>query len=77
MATRTVGAGTTTLVRRKPFSETYVGEWLTTTDHKKIGIMYIVTAFFFFLVGGMEALLIRAQLAVPEGKVLSPAEYKE
>src|SRR6266567_1531034 len=77
MATRTVGDGVTTLVRRKSFSETYVGEWLTTTDHKKIGIMYIVTAFFFFLVGGMEALLIRAQLAVPDGKILTPQEYNQ
>jgi cytochrome c oxidase subunit 1 len=77
MATRTVGGGATTLVRRKPFSETYIGEWLTTTDHKKIGIMYMVTAFFFFLVGGMEALLIRAQLAVPDGKVISPQAFNE
>ena len=77
MAPRTIGESTTTLVRRKPFSESYVGEWLTTTDHKKIGIMYIVTAFFFFLIGGMEALLIRAQLAVPDGKVLTPQEYNQ
>jgi cytochrome c oxidase subunit I len=76
MATRTVGE-TTTLVRRKSFSETYVGEWLTTTDHKKIGIMYVITAFFFFLVGGMEALLIRAQLAVPDGKLVTPQEYNQ
>jgi cytochrome c oxidase subunit 1 len=37
--------------------------WMTTVDHKKIGILYGVTAFFFFLLGGMEALLMRAQLA--------------
>jgi cytochrome c oxidase subunit I len=74
MATRTIGT-TTTVVRRKTLGETYIGEWLMTTDHKKIGIMYIVTGFFFFLVGGMEALLIRTQLAFPDGKVLSPEEY--
>ncbi|HZO75892.1 MAG TPA: cytochrome c oxidase subunit I [Ktedonobacteraceae bacterium] len=78
MATRTIGEGaTTTLVRRRGFSESYVGEWLTTTDHKMIGIMYMLTGFFFFLVGGMEALLIRAQLAQPNGQVLSPQTYNE
>ena len=35
-------------------------------DHKKIGIMYGVSAFAFFLIGGLEALLIRAQLARPD-----------
>ncbi len=48
-----------------------------TTDHKKLGIMYIVTAFFFFLVGGVDALLIRTQLAVPNGKVLTPEIYDQ
>src|SRR5438874_1194248 len=76
MATRTVVEGVT-LTRRKPFGETYIGEWIMTTDHKKIGIMYIVTAFFFFLLGGTEALLIRTQLAVPDGKVLTPEIYDQ
>ena len=76
MATRTVVEGVT-LERRQRFSETYFGEWVMTTDHKKLGIMYIVTAFFFFLVGGMEALLVRTQLAVPDGKVLSPEQYNQ
>jgi cytochrome c oxidase subunit I len=39
---------------------------MTTVDHKKIGILYGVTALFFLLVGGIEALLIRIQLAKPE-----------
>lgn len=76
MATRTVVEGVG-VARRKRLSETYIGAWLMTTDHKKIGIMYIVTAFFFFLVGGTEALLIRTQLAVPNGKVLSPEQYDQ
>jgi len=76
MATRTVVEGVT-IARRKRFSETYVGDWIMTTDHKKLGIMYIVTAFFFFLVGGTEALLVRTQLAVPDGKVLSPDQYNQ
>ena len=40
--------------------------WITTVDHKRIGILYAVTAFAFFLVGGIEALLVRTQLAAPE-----------
>ena len=76
MATRTITEGVS-VVRRKRFSETYVGDWIMTTDHKKIGIMYITTGFFFFLAGGVEALLIRTQLAVPNGKVLSPEIYNQ
>ena len=39
--------------------------WLTTVDHKRIGILYGCTAFAFFLMGGLEALMIRMQLATP------------
>ncbi len=58
-------------------SRTAIGSWLTTTDHKKIGVMYMFTGFFFFLVGGVEALLIRTQLAVPNNVVLSPDLYNQ
>ncbi len=51
--------------------------WLMTVDHKQIGIMYLVTAFLFFLVGGTEALLMRLQLAQPNGKVLTPDQYNQ
>src|SRR4030088_3595286 len=44
-----------------------IGAWLTTPDHKKIGIMYMVSTFIFFLLGGVAALLVRVQLALPEG----------
>src|SRR5919197_3744282 len=44
-----------------------LGAWLTTPDHKKIGLMYMVTTFLFFLIGGLAALLVRTQLALPEG----------
>src|SRR5215212_1570238 len=40
-------------------------EWLTTTDHKKIGIMYVINSFLFFLIGGIFALGVRAELATP------------
>jgi len=76
MATRTITEGVS-IARRRRLSETYIGDWLMTTDHKKLGIMYMVTGFFFFLVGGVDALLIRTQLAQPNGKVLSPDVYNQ
>jgi cytochrome c oxidase subunit I len=50
-------------------------EWLATVDHKKIGIMYTVTALFFFLVGGFEALLLRTQLISPLNTFLHPDTF--
>lgn len=44
-------------------------DWITTVDHKKIGIMYFLAGGFFFLLGGLEAFLIRIQLAFPEQKI--------
>lgn len=52
-----------------------IWSWISTVDHKRIGIMYGLTSFFFFLVGGLEALLIRVQLARPENSFLSPDQY--
>jgi cytochrome c oxidase subunit I len=46
-------------------------EWVTTTDHKKIGILYLVNSFIFFLVGGILALLVRTELAQPGLQVLT------
>ena len=51
--------------------------WVTTTDHKRIGIMYLVTTFVFFIMGGVEALLIRLQLGAPENTLLSPQTYNQ
>ena len=51
--------------------------WLTTVDHKKIGIMYLWTTFFFFLVGGIMALLMRTQLAVGNNNFLAAQTYNE
>jgi cytochrome c oxidase subunit 1/cytochrome c oxidase subunit I+III len=51
--------------------------WVATVDHKLIGIMYLVTALFFFAVGGVEALLIRVQLATPNAHFLSPDVYNQ
>src|SRR2546428_1441861 len=52
-----------------------IWSWIATVDHKRIGVMYGVTAFSFFLLGGVEALLIRLQLAVPNGSVLNHDQY--
>jgi cytochrome c oxidase subunit I len=49
--------------------------WVTTTDHKKIGILYLFTTAFFFLVGGVEALLMRIQLGTPDNTFLDPNTY--
>lgn len=52
-------------------------DWLTTVDHKKIGILYLFSGFFFFLVGGIEAILIRIQLAKPELDFLVGDAYNQ
>jgi len=51
--------------------------WLTTTDHKKIGISYMVTAFGFFMIGGALAELIRAQLWSPGSTLVSASTYNQ
>ncbi len=51
--------------------------WLTTTDHKRIGIMYMVLTFVFFLLGGTEALMMRLQLGAPENTLISPQTYNQ
>ena len=50
---------------------------LTAVNHKQIGLRFIVTAFFFLLLGGVQAILMRAQLAGPEQQVLSPETYNQ
>jgi cytochrome c oxidase subunit I len=51
--------------------------WIMTVDHKRIGIMYLLSATVFFILGGFEALLMRIQLAQPENKFLSPDTYNQ
>jgi cytochrome c oxidase subunit 1/cytochrome c oxidase subunit I+III len=51
--------------------------WVASVDHKQIGIMYIVTALIFFIVGGLEATLMRMQLARPNNTLLSPQVYNQ
>ncbi|MCU1353633.1 MAG: putative cytochrome c oxidase subunit I/subunit [Acidimicrobiales bacterium] len=61
----------------RPQSNTGWRSWVTTVDHKKLGIMYGAAALFFFVIGGLEALLIRIQLATPNGKLLSADLYNQ
>src|SRR5829696_4951231 len=56
---------------------TTIMDWLTPVDHKKIGTLYLYTALTFFLVGGLEAVIMRAQLIGPNGKLVSAETYNQ
>ncbi|GAA3440535.1 hypothetical protein GCM10018954_101590 [Kutzneria kofuensis] len=62
--------------RRQP-KGSVLEETLFTTDHKRIGMMYLVTTFGFFLVGGVLALLMRTELAQPGLQFLSQEQYNQ
>ncbi len=64
-------------VFRRPVAATGWRSWLFTVDHKRIGLMYGVAALGFFVLGGIEALLIRIQLAGPNNTVLSADVYNQ
>src|SRR2546430_6019757 len=51
--------------------------WISTVDHKRIAVLYMLTALFFFVVGGVEALFIRLQLAVPNNHFLHPDTFNQ
>ena len=60
-----------------PWYEGRVASWITTTDHKRIGILYIATSLAFFLAGGVLALIIRTQLASSGADVVEPDTYNQ
>src|SRR5438270_4689003 len=66
----------TDAVHKPSTTEMWV-DWVTTTDHKKIGIMYLGLAMVFFCLGGVEALMMRLQLGVPGNTLLSGERYNE
>src|ERR1700675_2803075 len=76
-ASALVKAPVRTRMLERPRATTGPWSWFTTVDHKKIAIMYATTAMFFLVVGGVEALAIRLQLAAPNGTILSAARYNE
>src|SRR5438105_3006227 len=59
-----------------PWSVT-LHDWLTTVDHKKIGILYILMAIVFLVIGGLEAILMRWQLFYPRNTVLGPDTFNQ
>ncbi|MEJ7844205.1 MAG: cytochrome c oxidase subunit I [Acidimicrobiales bacterium] len=61
----------------RPNQRTGWKAWVTGVDHKKVGVMYGASALFFFVIGGLEALLIRAQLAQPNGQLVSSDLYSQ
>jgi cytochrome c oxidase subunit I len=65
-----------TLAQKKGFGAT-VWDYLTTVDHKKIAILYLMAGGFFFIVGGLEAMFIRIQLAIPNNDFLAAGLYNE
>ena len=60
-----------------PANYTRLLDWVSTLDHKKIGIMYILTAVFYLGIGGFEALLMRIQLALPNNTFLGPKMFNQ
>ncbi len=57
--------------------KTGLWSWITTVDHKRIGILYGSTAFLFFLMGGIEALIMRLQLAKPDNTLVGPDTFNQ
>ncbi|MFZ0627230.1 MAG: cbb3-type cytochrome c oxidase subunit I [Acidimicrobiia bacterium] len=64
-----------TTIFRRPSATTGIWSWITTVDHKRIGIMYGYAAFAFFIIGGVEALLLRIQLATANSEFLTAGAY--
>lgn len=60
-----------------PSSNTGVWSWLTTVDHKRIGALYLVSSLFFFVVGGLEAAIMRTQLIGPNGTLVSAEVFNQ
>jgi cytochrome c oxidase subunit I len=54
-----------------------IAGWLSSVDHKEIGLRYIITAFAFLIIGGVEALIFRLQLAGPNLHLLTPEQYDQ
>jgi cytochrome c oxidase subunit I len=61
--------------RREPGN--VVVRWLTSTDHKVIGYLYLITSFGFFLIGGWMALIMRAELARPGNQLVTNEQYNQ
>src|SRR6185437_6092993 len=72
------GLGGAEVARPEAFDSTWLEKlhsWVVTVDHKKLGILYVLYALTFFVVGGIEAMLIRIQLFYPDNHFVSPETY--
>ncbi|MFJ8635253.1 cytochrome c oxidase subunit I [Streptomyces sp. NPDC093568] len=76
MGTHTAQATARPMRKIQPGGKVIV-DWLTTTDHKKIGHLYLITSFAFFLAGGVMALLMRAELARPGMQIVSNEQFNQ
>ena len=68
---------TITDVIARPASQSGLWSWITTVDHKRIGVLYGATAFIFLLLGGIEAGIIRLQLSVPDSTLIDPDTFNQ
>ena len=59
------------------YEQSGIWSWMTTVDHKRIGLLYLYAAFFFFVIGGLEAILIRMQLHGPNGQLMGADTYNQ
>lgn len=75
MGTETASAAAPPVRQRTPGR--VLVDWLTTTDHKKIGHLYLITSFVFFLVAGLMALMMRAELARPGLQLMTNEEFNQ
>jgi len=77
MATAALTPAPQIVARRVEPEQHGLMSWITTTDHKRIGILYLVTSFAFFILGGTEALMIRLQLGEANNSLVSPEVYNQ
>ncbi|MYU16928.1 cytochrome ubiquinol oxidase subunit I, partial [Streptomyces sp. SID8361] len=77
MRNNTVVAAPAALPSRRPGPGATAVGWLTTTDHKTIGTLYLITSFAFFCIGGVMALLMRAELARPGSQIMSNEQFNQ
>jgi cytochrome c oxidase subunit I len=77
MATRTLTPVPMIIAHRVERPPRGLVGWLTTTDHKRIGILYMVTTWVFFILGGVEALMMRLQLSVADNNLVTPEVYNQ
>jgi len=71
------GSSAETSLLRRPDGRSGLAGWMTTVDHKRLGILYMLSAFTFLGLGSIEAFLIRLQLAVPNQQLVSPDVYNQ